>query len=278
MRGTPYAIRVVLTGLGTPRNVRVGNDFAGTVVAVGRDVKRFRSGDEVFGSTSGALAQYVTVGEQGAVAAKPAAAGFAEAAAAPIAGVTALQALRDQGHIRAGEKVLINGAAGGVGTFAVQLAKSFGAEVTGVCSTRNVERVRALGADHVVDYLKEDFTRDTVRYGLIVDAVGNRALTDYQRVLTPQGSVVLLSIAPGDWLGPVWFPFAASVLNHVQKQQFLPMLMHMDSQDLTTVAGLMQSGRVKPVIDRHYKLGDVQQAMDYLESGHTQGKLVIDVE
>ena len=175
MRGTPYLVRTE-SGYGTPENPRLGVDFAGTVEAVGRNVKRFQPGDEVFGGKTGAFAEYVTIREGRAIAVKPTNVTFEQAASVPIAGLTALQALRDKGKIHAGQKVLINGASGGVGTFAVQIAKSYGAEVTGVCSTRNVELVRSLGADHVIDYTREDFTKDDQRYDLILDNVGNHTL------------------------------------------------------------------------------------------------------
>lgn len=278
MRGTPYLVRLG-TGFGSPRNVRaLATDFAGTVEAVGKAVKRFKAGDEVFGSAEGALAQYLTVPEEAAVAAKPAAMSFEQAAAIPVAGVTALQALRDLGHVRAGQKVLINGASGGVGTFAVQLAKLSGAEVTGVCSTKNLEMVRALGADHVIDYTHEDFARGTQRYDLILDVTGNRSIADYRRVLAPQGILVLIGVTPGDWLGPLQAPVQATLLELFSKQKVLSMFAHINRDDLTALAGLFPSGKLAAVIDRRYRLEQAPEAMRYLEAGHARGKLVINVD
>src|ERR1700726_4985745 len=191
MRGTPYLVRTD-SGLGKPTDPRLGVDFAGTVEAVGRNVKRFKPGDEVFGGRDGAFAEYVTVREERAVVLKPASVTFEQAASVPIAGITALQALRDKGRIQPGQKVLINGASGGVGTFAVQIAKSFGAEVTGVCSTRNLELVQSLGADHVIDYTKEDFTKGGQHYDVILDNVANHSLSGFTRILNPKGKYVLI--------------------------------------------------------------------------------------
>jgi NADPH:quinone reductase-like Zn-dependent oxidoreductase len=278
MRGTPYLIRL-LTGFGAPRNIRgSATDFAGTVEAVGKDVRRFRVGDEVVGSADGALAQYVTVRDSDPVVAKLALVSFEQAAAVPVAAVTALQALRDLGHVHAGENVLINGASGGVGTFAVQLAKLFGADVTAVCSTRNVEMVRLLGADHLIDYTKEDFTKGTARYELILDLAANRSLSEYRSVLAPQGLLTLIGASPGNWLGPLGAPLEATMLEPFSKQKFPSLFAHINQEDLTTLAELMQSGKLKSVIDRHYSLGEVPDAMAYLESGHARGKVVIDVE
>jgi NADPH:quinone reductase-like Zn-dependent oxidoreductase len=191
LEGTPYLVRID-GGFGKPENPRLGVDFAGTVEAVGSKITRFKPGDAVFGGKFGAFAQYVTVREERAIAAKPDNISFEQAASAPIAALTALQALRDKGHIRAGQKVLINGASGGVGTFAVQIAKSLGAEVTGVCSTKNVDLVRSLGADHVIDYTREDFTKGAERYDLIVDNVGTHSVLEYKRVLKPAGLYVMI--------------------------------------------------------------------------------------
>jgi NADPH:quinone reductase-like Zn-dependent oxidoreductase len=277
MRGAPYFMRMGV-GIGAPKDIRIGTDFAGTVEAVGKDVTRFKVGDEVFGGADGAFAQYVAVPEGGAIAVKPSAVTFEEAAATPIAGITALQALKDQGQLHAGEKVLINGASGGVGTFAVQIAKALGAEVTGVCSTRNVDRVRSLGADHVVDYTKEDFTQGSVRYDLILDTVGNHSFAEYQRVLGPQGRTVIIGGQPGNWIGPLGGMLKAVVLSPVMKQKFIPMMADLRQNDLATLAELMQAGKLKPVIDRHYRLDETPAAIGYLEAGHAQGKVVIDVD
>jgi NADPH:quinone reductase-like Zn-dependent oxidoreductase len=277
MRGTPYIIRLD-SGIGAPKDVRAGVDYAGTVEAVGKDVTRFKVGDEVFGGVSGAFGEHVVVREAGAIAIKPPAVPFDQAAAAVIAGVTALQALRDQGHLHAGDKVLINGASGGVGTFAVQIAKTFGAEVTGVCSTRNVELVRSLGADHVIDYTREDFTKGTAHYDLIVDNVGNHTLAAFGHVLLPHGRMVIVGGAPGDWMGPLANPLKAWVLSPFVKDRFLAFMAQLKPADLATLADLMQSGKVKSVIDRHYPLAQVPQAMAYLEAGHARGKVVVDVD
>lgn len=277
MRGEPYLVRLE-AGIGAPKDIRVGEDFAGTVEAVGRNVRRFQVGDAVFGSRSGAFAEYLSVPEDRAVAKKPARVSFAEAAAVPIAAVSALQALREHGELKAGEKVLINGASGGVGTFAVQLAKAGGAEVTGVCSTRNVERVRALGADHVVDYTREDFTAGATRYDLIVDTVGNHGLFELRRVLGPRGAVVIVG-GPSDnrWVGPLTGVARGWLLSLFVKQKFGMMLAHMDRADLELLGDLLQQGRLQPVIDRHYPLADAAAAMRYVEAGHAQGKVIIDV-
>src|SRR6202045_1936934 len=191
VEGTPYLVRLD-DGFGKPENPRLGVDFAGTVEAVGKNVKRFKPGDEVFGGRSGAFAEYVTVREERAVVLKPSNVSFEQAASVPIAGITALQALRDKGQIHAGQRVLINGASGGVGTFAVQIAKAYGADVTGVCSTRNVELVRSIGADHVIDYTQEDFTKSEQRYDLILDNVGSHSFSEYRRVLKPKGTFVIV--------------------------------------------------------------------------------------
>ena len=278
MRGTPYLVRTD-SGLGKPTDPRLGVDFAGTVEAVGRNVKRLKPGDEVFGGRDGAFAEYVTVREERAVVLKPANVTFEQAASVPIAGITALQALRDKGRIQPGQKVLINGASGGVGTFAVQIAKSFGAEVTGVCSTKNVAMVRSIGADQVIDYTHEDFTQGAQRYDLIVDTIGNHPLSEYRRVLTPQGIFVLVG-APneGRWIGGVAVMIKAMMLSPFVSQQFLPFLAELNQKDLTILGDLMQAGKVTPVIDRRYKLSEVPAALRYLEEGHARGKVVISVE
>src|SRR2546428_817426 len=225
IEGTPYFMRAMGVGLRKPKDTRLGVDFAGTVEAVGKDVTKFKPGDEVFGGRTGAFAEYVCVREARAVALKPASVTFEQAASVPIAAITALQALRDKGHIHAGQKVLINGASGGVGTFAVQIAKSFGAEVTGVCSTKNVDMVRSLGADHVIDYTREDFTQGTQHYDLIVDNVATHSLLAYKRVLNPNGSYVMIGmIDPGNWFGWLAKPIEGMVLSKLVSQKFGMML------------------------------------------------------
>jgi NADPH:quinone reductase-like Zn-dependent oxidoreductase len=278
MRGTPYIMRLEV-GLGRPKVTRLGIDFSGTVEAVGADVKQFKVGDDIFGAANGALAQYVTSTEVG-LALKPSNMTFAQAAAVPIAAVTALQGLRDKGQIKAGQKILINGASGGVGTFAVQIAKSFGADVTGVCSTRNVDLVRSLGADHVIDYTKEDFTRGSEHYDLIFDTVGNHALLDYRRVLNPHGIFVIVG-APSDdpWLGPLSSPIKAYLISPFISQKFSMLMADVNqTSDLDTLRDLMQAGKVTPVIDRQYPLKETAAAMRYLEQGHARGKVIVSLE
>lgn len=278
MRGLPYLVRMD-RGQGAPQNPRLGVDFAGTVEAVGKNVKRFHVGDDVFGDRLGAFGEYVVVREERAVVLKPANISFEEAAAVPVAALTALQGLRDKGHIKAGQKVLINGASGGVGTYAVQLAKSFGAEVTGVCSTRNVEMVRSLGADRVIDYTKDDFTKGAERYDLIIDNVGNHALLDIRRVMTPKGVVVIIG-GPneGRWLGPMMGAIKAVVLSPFVGQDFSMMLADLVPSDLELLSEQLKAGKLKSVIDRRYKLSEVPTAIAYLEEGHARGKVVITMD
>jgi NADPH:quinone reductase-like Zn-dependent oxidoreductase len=274
LRGIPYIMRLD-AGFGAPTSERTGVDFAGTVEAVGRNVTRFKPGDEVFGGRTGAFAEYVVVRESRAVVPKPANVTFEQAAAVPIAAVTALQALRDHGRVRPGQKVLINGASGGVGTFAVQLAKAFGAEVTGVCSSRNVEMVRSIGADHVVDYTREDFTKGERRYDLILDMVGNHALLDLKRAVTPEGRIVIVGGEKGRWISPMDRPIKAFLLSPFMSQQFVKFFADLNQEDLNLLGDLMQAGKVTPVIDRRYGLSDVPAAIEYLEEGHARGKVVI---
>ena len=277
MRGTPYFLRL-MSGLSAPNETSLGVDFAGTVEAVGSNVKRFKPGDEVFGGGNGAFAEYITVGEDGALAMKPANVSFRQAASVPIAALTALQALRDTGKLEPGQKVLINGASGGVGTFAVQIAKSFGAEVTGVCSTRNVEMVRSIGADHVFDYTKEDYTESGQRYDLIIDMVGNHSLSANRRALKPEGIFVIVGGGKGNWLGPMMNPIKALLMSPFVDQEFVMILARLHQDDLAVLGDLMQAGKVTPVIDRRYSLSEVPAAIRYSEEGHARGKIVIDLE
>ena len=280
MRGTPYVVQLD-AGLRRPENIRLGVDFAGTVEAVGRNVTRLKPGDGVFGGQFGAFGEYVTVRQSGAIVRKPADVSFEQAAAAPIAAVSALQALRDRGKVQKGERVLINGASGGVGTFAVQLAKHFGAHVTGVCSTRNVEMVRSIGADEVIDYTREDFTESGEKYDLILDMVGNKALSDMRRVMTPGGRAVLIGGGgpdAGNWIGPLWGPVKAMLYSPFIDQKFLPFLSHFTQEDLTLLGNLMQDGTITPVIDRRYSLDEVPDAVRYVEEGHARGKVIIQVD
>ena len=278
LEGTPYMVRLD-AGLGKPDNPRLGVDFSGTVEAVGAKVTRFKPGDEVFGGRLGALADYVAVRESRAIVLKPANVSHEQAAAVAIAAITALQGLRDKGHIRAGEKVLINGASGGVGTFAVQIAKSYGANVTGVCSTKNLELVRSIGADQVIDYSREDITHGAERYDLILDNVSTHSLLEYKRILSPNGIYVMIgSTDPGYWFGWLWKPLQAWMLSPFTSQKFGMILADLNKDDLATLAGLMQEGKVTPVIDKTYKLSDAAEALRYLEKGHARGKVVVTVE
>lgn len=278
LRGTPYVMRME-SGLRKPKNIGVGRDFAGTIEAVGKGVTRFKAGDEVFSIRAGAFAEYLCVSEK-SLAAKPANVSFEQAAAVPIAGVTALQGLRDQGKLQAGQKVLINGASGGVGTFAVQIAKAMGAEVTGVCSGRNAEMVRALGADHVIDYTQEDFTKGAARYDLILDNVGTQPLAGFRRVLKPNGICVLIGGGgpdAGDWIGPLWRPIKAAVMSPFVDEEIGMMMSEVRGADLAAIAEMMAAGQVKAVIDRRYNLEQVAGAIRYLEKGHARGKVIITV-
>ena len=277
MRGTPYIMRMD-SGIGTPKNARLGVDFAGTVEAVGKNVTRFHPGDEVFGGRNGAFGEYVAVREDRNIVLKPANITFEQAASVPIAAITALQALRDKGKIQAGQKVLINGASGGVGTFAVQIAKSFGAEVTAVCSTKNLEMVRKIGADHVVDYTKDDVTQGEQHYDLIVDTVETHSLADYKRVMNPKAIYVMVGGSNDKWMvGLIGTLAYAKILSSSVGQQFSMMLAELNPDDLKIIGDLMQTGKVTPVIDRTYSLNEVPEALRYLEQGHARGKVVISV-
>ncbi|HXQ01920.1 MAG TPA: NAD(P)-dependent alcohol dehydrogenase, partial [Candidatus Udaeobacter sp.] len=283
IEGTPYIARF-LFGFGArkPKDTRLGVDFAGTVEAVGKNVTKFKPGDEVFGGRTGAFADYVCVREARAVALKPVNITFEQAASVPIAAITALQALRDKGHLQPGQSVLINGASGGVGTFAVQIAKSYGADVTGVCSTRNLDLVRSLGADHVIDYTKQDFAHTGQRYHLILDNVGTQPLSQFRQALNPKGICVLIGGGgpnDGRWIGPIARPIKALMLSPFVSQKFGMLDAELNHNDLAFLGDLMQNGKVKPVIDRTYKsLSEVPDAIRYLEQGHARGKVVITVD
>ncbi|MEO5885696.1 MAG: NAD(P)-dependent alcohol dehydrogenase [Candidatus Limnocylindrales bacterium] len=273
MRGSPFVMRPVI-GLRRPKPARRGVDVAGTVDSVGTDVTQFRPGDEVFGLCSGAFAEFVCAGEERFVA-KPTNLSFEQAAAVPLAAMTALQGLRDAGRLRAGQRVLIIGASGGVGTFAVQIAKALGAEVTGVCSGRNRDLVRSLGADHVIDYTTEDFTRSRQRYDLIFELAGTRSSSDIRRALTPGGTLVLSSGAGGRWLGPLGRMVKAMVLSRFVRERLVVLSTTENNADLVVLKDFIEAGKVSPVIDRRYRLGEAPAAIRYVESGHTQGKTVI---
>jgi NADPH:quinone reductase-like Zn-dependent oxidoreductase len=279
MRATPFLARLV-NGFFKPKNSRLGADVAGRVEAVGKNVTQFQVGDEVFGCMAlnelSSFAEYVCAHESAAVALKPANVTFEQAAAVPLAAFTALQGLRDKGQIRSGQTVLINGASGGVGTFAVQIAKSFGAEVTGVCSTRNLEMVRSIGADHVIDYTREDFTQNGQQYDLIYCAVGNRSISDYQRALKPQGVCVIAGFTSLRRL------FEHMILGPRKskaggKQVGLMPTMKPNKQDLVFVKELLEAGKVIPVIDRRYPLSETAEAIRYLETGRAMGKVILTV-
>jgi len=271
-----------LFGLRKPKETRLGVDYAGVVEAVGKNVTQFKAGDEVFGGRNGALADYVCVLADRAVVLKPANMTFEQAASVPVAAITALQGLRDKGKIQSKQKVLINGASGGVGTFAVQIAKSFGAEVTGVCSTRNVDLVRSIGADHVIDYTKEDFTKGNQRYDLIYDLVGNHSFSERRRIMNPNGICVMAGLGGAGWHEG----FASRLLGELNgylrsrftRQKFVAYIAQFNKADMSILADLMQSGKVTPVIDRTFKFSETADALRYLETGHARGKVVVAVQ
>ena len=271
-----------LSGLRKPKDTRVGVDYAGTVEAVGKNVTQFKPGDEVFGGKNGAIAEYVCVLADRSVVLKPANMTFEQAASVPVAAITALQGLRDKGKIQAGQKVLVNGASGGVGTFAVQIAKSFGTEVTGVCSTHNVDLVRSIGADHVIDYTKEDFTKADQRYDLIYDLVGNHTFSERRRILNQNGICVMAGVGGAGWHDGIAMRLAGELNAYVRSrfvsQKFIAYIAQFNKQDMTLLADLMQSGKITPVIDRTYKLNQTADALRYLEQGHARGKVVINLE
>ena len=277
MRGSPYFMRLG-TGIGRPKEQRLGRDYAGVVEAVGPDVSRYAPGDEVFGGAYGAFAEYVVVAEDRAIAKKPGNVSFEEAAGVGVAGITAMQALLDKGKLEAGEKVLINGASGGVGTFAVQIARAQGAEVTGVCSTRNVEMVLGLGADRVFDYKKEDYTQSDAEFDLIVDMVGNHSISANRGVLAPDGRYVSIGGPSGDWIGPMIPSLAAAITNIFVDQELGMMVARLRSEDLAALAELMEDGKVRPQLDRTYSLAEVAEAIRYSETGRAQGKIIIAVD
>ena len=270
MRGSPWLVRLMI-GFPKPKDYILGWDMAGRVEVVGKAVTRFQPGDEVFSACNGALADYACVPED-ELATKPTNLTFEQAAAVPTAALTALQGLRDAGKLRAGQKVLINGASGGVGTFAVQIAKAFGAQVTGVCSTDKVKLVRSLGADHVIDYTKTDFTKSRRAYDLILDNVANHTFSDLRRTLTPQGIIV-----PNSGHGGMGYVFKAALLSLFMRQHSSLFVANTNHEGLDTLKDLIEAEKVTPVIDRTYPLSDVIEAFRYLEQGHARGKVVITV-
>jgi len=275
MRGAPHFIRI-MTGLGKPKDKRLGVDVAGQVEAFGRNVNQFKPGDQVFGMCRGAFAEYASAREN-ALALKPANISFEEAASAPVAAFTALQGLRDTGKIQSGQKVLINGASGGVGTYAVQIAKSFGAIVTGVCSTRNLNMVRSIGAEHVIDYAQEDFTKNGQHYDLIYDTVANHSVLDYRRALSLKGMCVTAGFSTVFHM--LQEMLLGSLVSRMGSKKIGGMGVAKPNQkDLVIIKELLESGKVKSVIDRRYPLSEVPEAIRYLEAGHARGKVVITVE
>ncbi len=273
LRGVPYAMRVV-TGLRKPRREIPGLDIAGQVDSVGRNVRRLRAGDEVFGWCKGAFAEYASAAEN-TLLPKPANLTFEQSAAVGDSAFTALAAVRDQGKVEPGQRVLINGASGGVGTFAVQIAKSFGAHVTAVCSTRNIDMVRSIGADRVIDYTNEDFTQTEQAYDVMLDLVGNRSLSDCRRVVTPRGTYVVVGVRDmGRWLG-LGRQTKALLLSPFVHQRIRVFVVRHNTQDLIALKKLAETGQIAPVINSRYSLSDVPEALRYQGEGHSQGKIVI---
>jgi NADPH:quinone reductase-like Zn-dependent oxidoreductase len=277
LTGTPYMVRMQ-GGLRGPKDGRLGVDYAGTVEAVGAAVTRFEPGDDVFGGRDGAFGEYVTPREAGAVTRKPPNVSFEQAAAVGIAGLTALQGLRDKGRLQPGEKVLVNGASGGVGTWAVQLAKWLAAEVTAVCSTGNVDAARELGADRVIDYTQEDFTRSAGEHDLMLDIPGNRTWTECKRVLKEDGRLVLVSGPKTNrWVGPLGHMVGMRMASLRGSREATPFVAKMNGDDLPLFAELMAAGTIAPAIDRRYELHEVPAALAYLGEGHARGKVVVSV-
>ena len=269
-----FLIRLMGGGLLKPKNTRLGADMAGRIETVGKNVKQFQPGDEVFGMVKGSFAEY-TCAPESALALKPVNTSFDEAAAIPMAAITALQGLRDEGQIRAGQKVLINGASGGVGTFAVQIAKSFGAEVAAVCSTRNLEQARSIGADHVIDYTKEDFTKNGQQYDLVFAANGYHSLSAYKRALTPKGIYIM---AGGTMAQIFQSMLMGSMMSETGGRKMSGVSAKRSQNDLVVIKELFEAGKVKSVIDRRYPLSEAAEALRYLGAGHARGKVVISVE
>ena len=277
MTGRAYLIRLAGYGLRRPKNPVRGREVAGRVEAIGKDVTRFRPGDEVMGTSEGSFAEYARARED-KLAPKPANLSFVQAAAVPISASTALQAVRDKGQVQPGQKVLIIGASGGVGTFAVQLAKAFGADVTGVCSTAKVDLVRSIGADHVIDYTREDFADGRQRYDLILDIGGNRSISHLRRALTPEGILVLVGgEGGGQWLGGMERQVRALAISPFVSQKLRMFVAREHYEELLVLTELIEAGKVMPVIDRTYPLSETADAVRYLEKGNARGKVVITV-
>jgi NADPH:quinone reductase-like Zn-dependent oxidoreductase len=276
MRGEPYLGRLMGMGLRRPVRSIPGVDSAGTVEAVGKNVTEFKPGDDVIGHRINSCAEYL-LGKERHFVKKPARLTFEQAAALPVAGMTALEALQRGGQLKSGQKVLISGAAGGVGTFAVQIAKALGAEVTAVCSTRNVEMVRSIGADHVIDYTKEDFARSGQRYDLLLMINGDRSIGDSRRVLTPSGTLVIVGGSGSRLLGPISLFLQAAVLKRFVRQKLVPFMATGSKDSLVALMELIEAGKVTPVVDRTYPLSETAAAISYLEGHHARGKVVITV-
>lgn len=277
MRGLPYIVRSAASagfGIRGPKLPIRGRDLAGQVEAIGKNVTQLRPGDEVYGVGQGTFAGYACASER-ELAPRPANLTYAQAASMPVAATTALRAIRNHGRVKPGQAVLVNGASGGVGTFAVQIAKAFGAEVTGVCSTRNVELVRSIGADHVIDYTAEDFTRGSNRYDLILDLVGNHSVSACRRALEPNGTLLLSHGGHSRWIGPFGQILRALVMSRFVSQKLFAFTAHVTTEDLVALKDLAENGKVTPVIDRTYPLGESPDAMRHLEAGHARGKVVI---
>lgn len=277
MRGSPFVMRL-MSGIGAPGEASMGRDFAGVVEAIGEEVTRFKVGDRVFGGANGAFAEYVVRREIGAIAPMPPNVSFEQAAAVPVAAITALQALRDNGKLKAGEKVLINGSSGGVGSYAVQIAKSMGAEVHGVNSTRNVEMVLGLGADHVFDYKKESYIESGERYDLIVDMVGNHSLLDNSKVMKPTGRLVQVGGPSGDWVGPLGGLIEALLVGPFVEQEVVSFVARLTGDDLAILATLMSEGKMTSRIDQRFPLAETAQAIAYSETGRARGKIIVAVD
>jgi NADPH:quinone reductase-like Zn-dependent oxidoreductase len=274
MRGKPFFLRLMSGGLRAPKRKIPGHDIAGRVEAVGRNVTRFKPGDDVFGACRGAFAEYVCALED-KLAPKPANRSFEDAAALPVAALTALQGLRDKGRIQPGQKVLVDGASGGVGTFAIQIAKSFGAEVTAVCSTQKMDIARSLGANHVIDYTQEDFTKSALRYDLILAANARHSISDYLSTLSQNGTYVM---AGGGGIQALQVALLGPLLSRIERKNVCFFIANINQKDLVFLADLLAAGKVVPVIDRRYPLSSTPEALRYLAEGHAQGKIVLTVK
>ncbi len=274
--GTPYLIRLMGYGFRKPKTNVPGTELAGVVEVVGQNVKQFQPGDEVFGFGSGGFAEYASITQE-ALVLKPSNATFEQAAAVPISAFTALQAIRDQANVQSGQKVLIIGASGGVGTYAVQIAKAYGAEVTGVCSTRNVDMVRSIGANHVIDYTDEEISQGGERYDVILDMAGNRSLSELRSALTPDGTLVIVGGSGGRWLMGYGRTLRAVAVSPFVGQNLRQFMSTTNKEDLVTLKELIEDGKVTPVVDRTFPLRETPEALDYVGQRHTQGKTVVTV-